>query len=338
MKRTTRLILCFCFFAGISQLSAQQEPMYTKYMFNSMATNPGYAGSLGYMSTRVLHRQQWIGIDGGPLSQTFTIHSPWKKRVGVGLSVGNDKIGSSGSTILNGVYAYKVPFGEGNLSIGLQAGVMNWRSDFSNLRYKDPAANDEVFMDLGYNRWFPNFGAGLYYSNQKFYLGLSVPRLLGFDLRRADQITSTEWARTYRHYYFTAGGIIPVKGDVILFKPSILIKSVGVLGDFNTNVRDPQKIGAPAEFDIDLSFLFYQALWVGASFRSAIAAQAFGGDSSFDSADIWASYYLRNGLRVGISYDYTLSELNDFTKGTYEVMLGYDFVYNTKKVTTPRYF
>ena len=157
-------------------------------------------------------------------------------------------------------------------------------------------------------------------------------------MRRADEITSQEWARTYRHYYFTAGGVIPVKGEEIIFKPSLLLKSVGFLGDFNTNVRDPQKIGAPVEFDIDFSFLFHQALWVGVSFRSAVAAQAFGGESSFDSADIWASYYLKNGMRIGISYDYTLSELNDFNNGSYEVMLGYDFVYNTKKVATPRYF
>ncbi len=338
MKRTTRIIFFFLLFVGSFTANAQQEPMYTKYMFNSMVTNPGYAGSLEYMSARVLHRQQWIGIDGGPLSQTMTIHTPFKKRVGLGLSVGNDKIGSTGSTMVNGVYAYKVPFGSGNLAIGLQAGVMNWRSDFSDLVYRDDPSQDEVFSDMGYSLWLPNFGAGLYYSNPKFYLGFSVPRLIGFDLREQTSITSDEWARTYRHYYFTAGGIIPLKGKQVMFKPSILVKTVGLLGDFSSNVRDPQKVGAPAEFDIDLSFLFYEAFWIGASFRSAFAASQFGGLSSFDSADIWASYNLSNGIRVGLSYDYTLSKLNDFSKGTYEVMLGYDFVYNSKRVITPRYF
>ena len=338
MRRATLFFFSLLVFSGINSLYAQQEPMYTKYMFNSMATNPGYAGSFEFMSVRTLHRQQWIGIEGGPLTQTFTIHTPYKDRVGLGLSVANDQIGATGTTLVNGVYAYKIPFGKGNLAIGLQAGVMNWRADFSRLKYKDPVERDQVFSDLNFSRWFPNFGAGIYYSTNKFYLGFSVPRLMGFDLRPSDEITSGEWARTYRHYYFNAGGVIPIKGNQIIFKPSLLIKSVGLLGDYAASIESPRKVGAPLEFDIDLSLLFYEAFWIGTSFRSAFAADLFGGTSSTDSADLWAAYYLTNGFRIGISYDFTLSKLKDFTKGTYEVMLGYDFVYNTKKVITPRYF
>ena len=97
-------------------------------------------------------------------------------------------------------------------------------------------------------------------------------------------------------------------------------------------------VGAPAQFDLDLSLLFYEALWVGVSFRSAFAAKEFGGSSSFDSADIWVSYYLANGIRIGAAYDYTLTQLQSFAKGSFELMLGYDFSYKTKSVNTPRYF
>lgn len=338
-KRYLPLLAVFAFFFSAQQLSAQQEPMYTKYMFNSLVKNPAYAGSLDYLSIRVLHRDQWWGLDGGPMTQSFTIHTPYKKRVGIGLSVANDQIGSSGTTVANGSYAYRIPFGQGNLAIGLQASIMNWRSNWADLRYRNPAANDEVYSDLGFSKWFPNFGAGLYYSTEKYYLGVSVPRLIGFDLRdNDDEINTIDWAKIYRHYYFTAGAAFPLKGDAIVLKPSILIKTVGLLDEYTANLREPKRIGAPAEFDIDLSVLFYQALWVGASFRSAFGADQFGGLSSFDSADIWAAYYLRNGMRIGMSYDYTLSGLQNFTKGTYELMLGYDFVYSTKKVNTPRYF
>ncbi|MFT7450221.1 MAG: hypothetical protein ACI9VN_000936, partial [Patescibacteria group bacterium] len=63
-----------------------------------------------------------------------------------------------------------------------------------------------------------------------------------------------------------------------------------------------------------------------------------GGNSSFDSVDIWASYYLQNGLRIGASYDYTINKLRTYVNGSFEVMVGYDFNYSSNKVITPRYF
>ena len=95
-------------------------------------------------------------------------------------------------------------------------------------------------------------------------------------------------------------------------------------------------VGAPTEFDIDLSLLFYEALWVGASFRSAF--EGFNGDSSFDSADIWVAYFLRNGFRVGAAFDYTLTELQRPAQGSFEVILGYEFSYKESAILTPRYF
>jgi len=339
MRRTLHISAILALFMGISMQSfAQQEPMFTKYMFNSLATNPAYAGSLDYMSVRVLHRSQWLGIEGGPMTQTLTLHSPFKKKVGLGLTVANDEIGSTGTSLINGIYAYKIPFGEGNLAIGLQGGVMNWRSDWTDLKYKDAVELDNVYADMGDSRWIPNVGAGIYYSTRKLYVGFSVPRMLGFDLRDPSGSVTDEWAKIYRHYYFTAGGVIPLKGRQLMFKPSIMVKTIGLLGDFSTSITNPEKVGAPAAFDIDLSLLFYETFWIGASFRSAFAAKQFGGASSFDSADIWASYNMANGFRLGLSYDYTLSKLNDFSKGTFEVMLGYDFTYTIKKVNTPRYF
>ena len=96
-------------------------------------------------------------------------------------------------------------------------------------------------------------------------------------------------------------------------------------------------VGAPTEFDIDASFLFYKALWVGVSFRSSFEA-IFGKSSSVDSANIWGAYNLRNGFRIGVSYDYTLTKLQSFATGSFEVMLGYDFNFDKGQITTPRYF
>ena len=335
MRKYTLTVLVL-FLLGM-QAYGQQDPMFTKYMFNSLIFNPGYAGSHEYLSVRVLYRDQWLGINGAPTTQSLTLHSPAGERVGLGFSVFNDKIGSSGSTTLNGSYAYRVPFGRGKLSIGLQAGVKNWRSDWSDLKFKDPQQMDVVFNE-GFNSWIPNVGAGVYYYAPRFYVGFAVPHLINFDLQRDRPASeSTEWAKQYRHYFLSAGVVLPIAPG-LMFKPSILVKSVGLLGEFNSSQTASSSIGAPTEFDLDLSVLFYEALWVGLSFRSAFGAQAFGGNSSTDSADIWAAYNLRNGLRIGVAYDYTTSELQSFNDGSFEVMLGYDFNFSSKKINTPRYF
>jgi len=311
-------------------------------MFNSLVFNPAYAGSHEYMSIRLLYRDQWWGIDGSPLTQSFTIHSPMSERVGLGLSLVNDKIGASGSTTANLSYAYRFKIGEvGKLSIGLQAGVMNWRTDWSELIYREPRGDDHAFDDINPNQFLPNFGAGVFYYAPKFYVGFSVPHLINQEFKRttnsADLDNLTDIARLYRHYYFTAGAAIPINGDALIFKPSLLVKSVGLFGNFIDNSTSVTRVATPTEFDIDMSLLFYNTLWIGGSFRSAIE-RFVDNKSSFDSVDLWMSIQLNNGLRVGASYDYTLTKLQQFAKGSFEVMLGYDFHYQVKQVNTPRYF
>ena len=329
---TLFLLLFFVF----QNIHAQQDAMFTKYMFNSLSYNPGYAGSREYLSVVALYRNQWNGMDGAPVTQTFSVHSPLNERVGVGLNVTNDKVGVSGSTQANLSYAYRIPFGEGKVSIGVQASFLNYRADFDRLNYKDPQDQDQSFRGSNVNFWAPNFGAGVFYYSEKFYAGFSAPHLLKSDLRK-EEVNSRRWAQLYPHYFFTTGVAIPVQGDNLIFKPSILIKSVGLFGEFASRSDNLLPIGAPNEFDIDLSLLFYQALWVGASFRSSFEA-VVGSSSSVDSADLWAMMHLRRGIRVGLAYDFTLTELQDYNNGSFEIMLGYDFNFKEKHIVTPRYF
>lgn len=312
----------------------QQDAMFTKYMFNSLAYNPAYAGAKDHMAVSLLHRTQWWGIDGGPNTQTFSIHSPLKNdRVGLGFSAINDAIGPTNTISANVSYAYRIPFGKSRLAVGVQGGVLNWRADWSQLSLDQIV--DDAFSESSPNYILPNFGAGLYFYNQKFYLGLGIPHLIEYDLRE-DNINTAQWAKQYRHYFFSAGAAIPVKGDAIIFKPSLLVKSVGLLSSLNKE-ESYQNIGAPTEFDIDLSFMFYKTLWIGASFRSAIEALT-DDSSSFDSVDLWAAYYLSNGLRIGAAYDYTLTKIQSPAQGSFEIMLSYEFNYITKQAVTPRYF
>ncbi len=312
----------------------QQDAMYTKYMFNSLVYNPAYAGSKGYMSVILLHRTQWWSIPGAPYSQTFSIHSPvGNRRVGVGFSASHDVIGPTRAIEANLSYAYHLPMGKANLSIALQGGATNWRSDLTKLDIDN--TQDDAFSELETNYWLPNFGMGLYFYTEKFYLGLSSPKLIQYDLRK-ENLNTAIWAKQYRHFYLSTGLALPLSGDDLVFKPSILVKSVALASSFNKDVAF-QSIGAPTEIDIDLSVLFQQTLWIGVSFRTAI--EAFIDDtSSYDSADIWVAFYLANGIRIGAAYDYPLSEIRQVAMGSFEVMLGYEFNFITKEVVTPRFF
>lgn len=331
MRNSITLLICF-FLVG-NALNAQQDAMFTKYMFNSLVYNPAYAGAKDHMSIGLLHRTQWWGIDGAPTTQSLTLHTPMKnERVGIGFSAINDDIGPTHTIQANLSYAYRIPVGKSKLSIGIQGGVMNWRADWSKLSLEDQV--DEAYAESDPSYWLPNFGAGVYFYNPKFYVGLGVPHLIEYDLRETD-INTSQWAKQYRHYFFSTGAAFPLNGDMLIFKPSILVKNVGLLSSLSKD-EAYQNYGAPTEFDIDLSLLFYQALWVGVSFRSAI--EVFDDTSSFDSVDIWASYYLANGLRIGAAYDYTLTKLQGPAEGSFEIMLGYEFNYKSKQLVTPRYF
>ncbi len=334
MKQALTFIVFLIFASGIS--FGQQDPMFTKYMFNSLVFNPAYAGSKDHMYMGMLHRTQWYEINGAPSTQTFTLHTPLKNdRVAVGATVVNDKIGPTNNLGANMIYAYRIPLTKDEnktfaISIGIQAGIENYRADWSQVTLEDP--NDPPFMGEE-NRMLPNFGAGIYIYTKSFYIGASSPHLVEYDLR--DNIVNPFYARQARHYYFMAGGVIPLGGPNVVLKPSALYKNVGLLSG-SSKIAEFQNIGAPSELDIDLSVLLHETLWIGASFRTAL--EAFQNKSSYDSADIWLSVFLKNGMRIGAAYDYPLTELSNVTSGAFEIMLGYEFKYSERKVATPRYF
>lgn len=331
MRKT--ILITLLFLGTLGFMNAQQEPMYTQYMFNTLSFNPAYAGSHEYMSIRLLYRNQWVDFEGAPESQTFTIHSPVNDRIGLGLSVFNDEIGATGSTGANISYAYRFLVGPGKLSIGLQGGVTNWRADFNRLKFRDPLPNDVAFSEISDTQWLPNFGAGVFYYAKLWYAGFSAPRLLETNLRSNTTSSISQSARLRRHYYFHAGAALPLSGDDLVFKPSILIKNVGLFSSFSSNTQNIFEIGAPTEVDLDASLLFFDTFWVGLSFRTAIEAAA--GTSSVDSVDAWFQFQLSNGIRIGAAYDQTITKIG---QPSFELMLGYDFDYEVKRMNTPRYF
>ncbi len=294
-----------------SALRAQQQAMYTQYMFNGLAINPAYTGTHETMEFTALARDQWTGLEGAPNTQTFTMHGPLRNRsIGLGMMFIRDKIGVTSQNGVYGTYSYKLQFpNRGVLSMGLQAGLTFYNEDLAELLPYIKNQLDPNFTDSQVNEILPNFGAGLYYYTKRFYLGLSVPHLIR---NRYYQIESTEFnSRQERHYLINSGIVVDLNRNLML-KPSTLIKYVS---------------GAPVEVDLNLSLLIQKTVWIGASYRS------------FDSFNGLLQINLSDQLQVGYAYDFaTVTDLSKVQGGSHELLLNFRIKPKRTRMLTPRYF
>lgn len=322
------LLLCFC------AANAQQDPMFTNYHFNSLTFNPAYAGSNEHLTANLMHRQQWVGFDGAPVTQSLIVHTPVKSpRIGVGFSMVHDKIGPTGTLDLMASYAYRFLLGKNSnlkLSLGVQAGVTNWHTDLINVAVEQ--GNDPSFQ-MNFTRWLPNFGAGALLTGRRFYAAFGCPRLLEHSLLSSQDDQVNFYAKTYRHWYTALGAALPLNGEQAVFRPSILLKSTGLGSSFKTDAGR-QNIGAPTALNIDAALFLRQTFWIGVTYRTALQTAK----SSSDSADLWAAWCMKNGIRLGAAYDITLSKLQQAGRTSFELMMGYEFDIKIKQVASPRYF
>lgn len=346
MKRFILLTLILWSMGTVVQ--AQQEAMFTKYMFNPLPFNPAVTGTTGALDMVLLHRHQWFGLEGAPVTQHFSIHSPLKigkenENASVGGFIGHDQIGATRTFMGYATFSYRLRLNNPKkknriiyLNIGLSGGVGNWSANFTDLRLDD--SNDPSFQNLTPNVWLPNFGAGLYLYTKMWYVGVSAPKLWTNTMRNRLQNENPNLpiSQEYRHYYLTFGGAIKINDNFVI-RPSFLLKNVGLFVAKNSQ----NVVGAPTEFNIDLGFLIMKRLWIGTSFRAAME-KIVGQGSSYDSIDFWLGMRLKNGVRFGVAYDYPLNDMRGAGIGSYEVMLGYD-LFKTKeiedggKIVDPRY-
>ncbi|WP_346882474.1 type IX secretion system membrane protein PorP/SprF [uncultured Algibacter sp.] len=291
---------------------AQQLPQFTQYMYNTISINPAYAGSRETLSIVGLHRSQWVGLDGGPTTQTLSVHTPLRNdRIGLGLSFINDKLGYENFTYLYGDFSYTLPIGQkAKLAFGAKGGFTQYHIDQELL--DDPAViNDPFFNDVS-NRWSPNIGLGAYLHTNTWYLGLSAPRILNTDYNNGKNGDVDFVALERVSYYFTGGYVFDISQNT-KFKPSMLLKA--------TN-------GAPLSFDVTANFLFNDTFWLGASYRINEAAEAIGAIADFQ---------VSKQFRIGYAYEYPISELSAYTSGTHEILLMFE-VFKSKRIKSPRFF
>lgn len=274
---------------------AQQNIVYSQYLFNGLLINPAYAGSHVQLSASLTYRNQWVNFSGAPVTGTFGAHtSLYKGKVGVGLLTTVDRIGSYTNTGIFGSYAYiiKDPIRKGYFSMGVSAGINNYNADFSDLNLR--SGQDLTFAGF-MSELKPNFGGGLFYYNPKLFAGFSVPTILTHSELFNGPL---EQLRTPRFYYLYGGVKLPLdpRTQKVILTPSVLFR-----------VQD----GTPLSMDYNLSVAFEELISLGTSYRMG------------DGAISYINFKLSEKLYVGYSYDWTVSDIRMFSRGTHEIMINY---------------
>lgn len=286
----TCLLLYVFFTAGFSQ----QYPVFTQYYFNELVINPAYAGSNVRLSATAMYRNQWINFPGAPKTFNFSSHTAlMKNKIGVGLMINHDEIGSYKNNHIYGSYAYKIHMQDATLAMGLQAGINLLGADFSKLDLSQPG--DDSFYNI-VNEIKPNFGVGVFFSKKNYFLGFSVPFILNNKVATSAEDFLSE-IREARYYFLRGGVVFPVdRMEKVKMNPSILVRA---------------QEGQPLSFDINNAFIFYDVFSIGTSYRLGDALIAF------------IDLKLSEKIHFGYSYDVTSSNINGFSNGTHEFMLNF---------------
>ena len=310
MKHIRTLLLAAIAWLAASTAHAQQEVMISQYMFNGLFLNPAYAGTHDYTTSSLLHRAQWVQVDGAPRTSMLAIDAPLMNRsMGLGFSIVHDQIGVSKDLDISGHYSYHLNLGDyGRLSFGLRAGVSIYSAQISDLHYWD--ANDQVYQGNITNQPIGKFGFGLYWYNGTGYVGLSVPTIYAADGKITMNTGDALDHYFTQHYYLQAGKVYPLN-EVLDIKPSTVIKYLP---------------NAPVEADVNCNVLYKERIWLGVGYRT--------GDALVGMVE----YQVTPQMRIGYAYDMTTSRLRSYTSGSHEVMLGIDFGKDLVKIKTPRYF
>lgn len=299
------LLLILILVLGFQDLSAQQDPQYTQYMYNMNVVNPAYAGSNESLSLTALYRKQWSGLDGAPETITFSAHSPVGEKVGLGLSAIKDELGPVKETNVYADFSYTLQLGgQSKLALGIKAGATFHDVGLAGLELQDE--NDPFFSE-DISNVYPNVGAGAFFYTDKFYLGVSVPNFL--NSVHLDE-NALKYGSETQHFFATTGYVFNVS-DSFKLKPSVMVKSA---------------FESPLSFDANLNALIFDRFELGASYRL---------DDSFSGL---VGFQVTDNIRIGYAYDHIVSDLDVVTSASHEVILSFDIFFSKRVLRSPRFF
>jgi len=289
-------------------LLGQVVPMMDQYVLNPLSINPAYAGNRGALNIAAFYRRQWVGIKGSPETMTLALDAPlFDSKLGLGLSVRNDKIGVTNENQFQSAYSFKINMDKGTLSLGLGAGIMTTNTAWSDLVVIDPG--DEIYLSDSRVFIVPDFSFGIYYSYGNYFAGFSVPKLLNYKFDYARNKYTLNIDAKECCYLFNTGYIMTLSPKIKIFPTTLVSFSPGkkFSYDFNVNVN------------------FSDRLWTGVSYRSNKSIIGL------------FQYSINNQLRIAYAYDFDFGKLRKYSNGSHEIMLRYELRYKIE-VANPLIF
>lgn len=282
----------------------QQDAQFTQYFDNTLFVNPAYAGSRGMLNVTTIHREQWVGFTGRPKSTTLSVHSPLKyESIGLGLTMVADEVGPIKQNMFYADFSYSLKFkNKSKLVFGLKGGlnmINIGKTSLEAITDSDPKLLQNVRNNIN-----PNFGTGIYYHSQAFFIGLSTPKIL------EQSYDGNQSNLERRHYFFIAGGVIPVNAEWKI-RPTTQVKMTE---------------GAPVSVDLSVAAINNEKFWLGAMYRW---------DAAFG---VFVQYQVSNQFKIGVASEFGTQEIRNYNYGTFEALLSYDFSFKKEGIRSPRYF
>ncbi len=301
-----KILLIFVLIFSTAGIYAQQDAQFTQYMYNTININPAYAGSRGALSIFGLHRTQWVGLDGAPVTNALSINSPINNsNLAYGLSFINDKIGPTVENTISVDLSYTIETSDTyKLSFGMKATANLFNLNIADL---NPAIRaDAQFQNLN-NKFSPNIGAGVYFHSDKTYIGFSIPNFIETNRYNDNEVAIY---KEKINYYFIAGHVFDINSS-IKFKPALLTKMIE---------------GAPIQLDLSANFMFNEKFVLGAAYRWDAAVSAMAG------------FQISNSMYIGYGFDLETTKLRHYNSGSHEIFLRYELFNNFNKIISPRFF
>jgi type IX secretion system PorP/SprF family membrane protein len=289
--------LIFSLLAFSIHATAQQDILYTQYMFNGLTINPAYAGNHNALSVSGMTRKQWIGIDGAPSTFLISAHMPFiNDKVGLGLMISQDKIGVGSKVQATMAYSYKIIKEDKRFSFGIQAMVLSYSQLYNQL---DNINEQDKNFQENYQQTLFNVGAGIFYETKRYYIGFSVPQII----RNYYEPNNPASDKQLRQYIFTGGYEIYLH-PLVKFKPNFLIR-------YNEEL--------PSNYGLGANLLYNEKIWLGFSYGYQNSISALLG------------LMLTDKMKIGFAYDYLTNGLQKAAKGSVEMMVNYRFLKSKKQ-------
>jgi len=298
-----------------SGVYAQQEPITSQFIMNKMFINPGYTGYKEQGTFTAMHRSQWVGFKGAPMTQIISFDTPLKKnQLAAGGAIIHDKLGPTSRIGLMGDFAYRTRLtNRATLSWGAQVSMDVFQMNLTDLTLASDyyGTFDEAFMQNTKGLIVPNIGFGAYYYKKDHFIGLSAPKMLRPKLEKKSSMAySLLDGRNEPIIYLMGGKMFKVNKDLMI-QGSTLIR---------TQWNAPMSIGlycnAHYMKQFNLGLFYYFAENAGVMFQWQVDKQ----------------------FKFGYSLEIPTSALIRTGWGSHELVASYAMASKKKRIVYPRYF